>query len=43
MKEALVVEALILRGYNNHNVYCLLVNTVVEALILRGYNNFSAK
>ena len=39
MKEALVVEALILRGYNNPASDHLSTTVVVEALILRGYNN----
>ena len=39
MKEALVVEALILRGYNNNISYIPTTKVVVEALILRGYNN----
>ena len=34
-----VVEALILRGYNNCNSRSSIIISVVEALILRGCNN----
>ena len=39
MHHPLVVEALILRGYNNKFGNSFKRCYVVEALILRGYNN----
>ena len=40
-KLLLVVEALILRGYNNQQSITVRSKSVVEALILRGYNNLT--